>query len=124
RWSVTSTVICAFSGWLGRGDGIILSTVPGMVVLGCSGIRVVSKFSSAILADLALRGFAISFLTLARVALCDSSLFLLFNMKLYEPMMASRAEAMQSHFAQFAKILNARSHGNALNRDRMATKIR
>ena len=48
---------------------MILSTVPGIVVLGCSGIREVSKFSSAILADLAMRGFAISFVTLARVAL-------------------------------------------------------
>jgi len=38
-------------------------------MLGCSGIRTVSSFSSAILADLAMRGFAISFLTLARVAL-------------------------------------------------------
>jgi len=47
---------------------MILSTVPGMVVLGCSGIRAVSCFSSAILADLAMRGFAISFVTLARVA--------------------------------------------------------
>jgi len=42
-----------------------------MVVLGCSRMRVVSRFSSAILADLAMRGFAISFLTLARVALPD-----------------------------------------------------
>jgi hypothetical protein len=40
-----------------------------MLVLGCSEIRAVSRFSSAILADLAMRGFAISFLTLARVAL-------------------------------------------------------
>jgi hypothetical protein len=32
---------------------MILSTVPGMVKLGCSGIRAVSRFGSAILADLA-----------------------------------------------------------------------
>ena len=50
---------------------MILSTVPGMVVLGCSGIRPVSRFSSVILADLAIRGFAISFLTLACVARSD-----------------------------------------------------
>jgi hypothetical protein len=36
-----------------------------MVALGCSGIRAVSRFTSAILADFAIRGFAISFLTLA-----------------------------------------------------------
>ena len=53
---------------------MILSTVPDMVIVGCSGIRAVSRFSSVILADLAMRGFAISFLTLARVALPDSFL--------------------------------------------------
>ena len=53
---------------------MILSTVPGMDVLGCSGIRVVSRFSSAIFADLAMRGFPISFVTLARVALPGSFL--------------------------------------------------
>jgi len=58
---------------------MILSTAPGMVTLGCSRIRVVSKFSSAILADLAIRGFSISFLTLARVALLSFlSSFLVF----------------------------------------------
>jgi len=46
----------------------------GMVTLGCSGILVVSRFSSAILADLAMRGFAISFVTLVRVALSGSFL--------------------------------------------------
>jgi hypothetical protein len=56
---------------------MILPTVPGMVVLGCSGIRAVSRFSSASLADLAMRGFAISLLTLARVALSESLLVLL-----------------------------------------------
>jgi hypothetical protein len=50
----------------GRGDGMILSTVPGMVMLGRSGIRVVSRLSSAIRADLDMRGFAISFRTSAR----------------------------------------------------------
>jgi hypothetical protein len=53
---------------------MILSTVPGMVVLGCSGIRAVSRFSCVILADLAMRGFAISLLTLARVGLPGSFL--------------------------------------------------
>lgn len=67
-----STVICAFSGLLGFEEGIILPTVPDNVVLGCSGIRVVSAFSSAIFADLAMRGFAISNLTLERVALSSS----------------------------------------------------
>jgi hypothetical protein len=75
-----STPIFASSGWLGRGDGMILSTVPGMMALGCSGIRAVSKFSSAIFADLATRGFAISFLTLACVALSGSFLLLLWSM--------------------------------------------
>jgi hypothetical protein len=43
-----------------------------MVTLGGSEIRFVSKFIIAILADLVIRGFAISLLTLARVALADS----------------------------------------------------
>jgi hypothetical protein len=47
---------------------MILSTVPGMVILGCSRIRVVSRFSSAILPDLAIRDFTISFFTLAGIA--------------------------------------------------------
>jgi hypothetical protein len=47
---------------------MILSTVPGMLVLGCSATLAVSKFRSAILADLAIRGFAISFSMLTRVA--------------------------------------------------------
>ncbi|MGA7556851.1 MAG: hypothetical protein WBW54_24130, partial [Candidatus Acidiferrales bacterium] len=68
--------ICAFSGWFVPGDGMIFSTVPGMVLLGCSGFRAVSRFSSAILADLAMRGLAISILTLARVEL--SAFFLRF----------------------------------------------
>jgi hypothetical protein len=47
---------------------MILSTVPDIVVLGCSGIRDISSFSSAIRADLDMRGFANSFLTPAVVA--------------------------------------------------------
>jgi len=61
---------------------MILSTVPGMVVLGCSEIRIVSRFSSVILADLAIRGFAISCLTLARIALAGSLLLFLCSMHL------------------------------------------
>jgi len=53
---------------------MILSTVPGMVTLGCSGIWAVSRFSSAILVDSAMRGFAICLRTLARVALAVSFL--------------------------------------------------
>src|ERR1700680_2647382 len=60
---------------------MILSTVPGIVVLGCSGIRAVSRFSSVILADLAMRGSAISFLTLERIALSDSLLLFLCSMR-------------------------------------------
>jgi hypothetical protein len=48
-----------------------------MVAFGSSGIRAVSRFSSATLADLAMRGFAISLVTLARVAVSDSLLVLL-----------------------------------------------
>jgi hypothetical protein len=51
-----------------------------MVLLGWSGIRAQSSFNSAILADLAIRGFAISFLTLARIAL-PSLLLLLFGIE-------------------------------------------
>ena len=58
-----------FSGSLGRGDRVILSTIRGTVALGCFGIRTVSTFASAMLADLDMRGFAISLLTLAYVAL-------------------------------------------------------
>jgi len=46
---------------------MILLTVPGMVTLGCSEIRERSRFNSAIFADLAIRGFDISFKMLSRV---------------------------------------------------------
>jgi hypothetical protein len=39
---------------------MILSTLPGSVALGCSGVRVISSFSCAIFADFAMRGRAIS----------------------------------------------------------------
>src|SRR5690348_12581622 len=55
RWLLRSIRIWASSGWLGCGDGMILLRVPGIVVLGCSRIRAVSRFNSAILADLAKR---------------------------------------------------------------------
>jgi hypothetical protein len=58
-----------------------LSTVPGIEVLGCSGIRVISKFSSAIRADFAMRGLVNSFLTLACVAISGSFLFFLCSIK-------------------------------------------
>src|ERR1035438_2388285 len=75
-WS-PSIAICAFSGWSGRGDAINLSTVPGMTVLVCSGIRAASRFCSAILADLDMRGSAISVWTLAGIALLSSFCLLL-----------------------------------------------
>ena len=53
---------------------MILSTVPGIVTLESSAILEASRFRSAIRADLAMRGFANSFLTLARLARPDSSL--------------------------------------------------
>jgi hypothetical protein len=59
---------------------MILWTVPGKVALGCSGMRDVSRFSSAILADLDIRGFAISFLTLALVASLRSLFAFLWSM--------------------------------------------
>ena len=59
---------------------MILSTVPVMTAVGCSGVRVVSRFTSAIFADLAMRGFAISFKMLARAASSGSFLALLCNM--------------------------------------------
>jgi hypothetical protein len=56
---------------------MIFSTVPGMVALGRSETRARSRFRSAILADLAMRGLAISFLTLARSeSLCSFLVFL------------------------------------------------
>jgi hypothetical protein len=78
---------------------MILWTVPGMVVVGCSGIRAVSRFSSAILADLAMRGFAISFLTLAVVELSGFFLAFLCDMPDHDTQM----KTMQSHFAQVRK---------------------
>jgi hypothetical protein len=42
---------------------------------GCFGIRAEASLSSAVFADLAIRGFAISFMTLARVALLGCSFF-------------------------------------------------
>ena len=41
---------------------------PTIEVVGSGGIRAASRFCSAIRADLAMRGFSISFLTLTRVA--------------------------------------------------------
>lgn len=62
---------------------MILPTVPRAVVLGCPGIRVVSRrISSIILADLAMRGIAISFSTLARVVSARSFLRFLCRMHL------------------------------------------
>jgi hypothetical protein len=52
---------------------MILSTVPRTVVLACL-VRSASKINSATRTDFAIRGFAISFLMLARVALSDSFL--------------------------------------------------
>jgi hypothetical protein len=62
-----------------------------MVVPGYSGIRAVSSFSSVIFGDLAIRGFAISFLTLARVALPDC-----FLLSLYTGMSNCHAEEKQT----------------------------
>jgi hypothetical protein len=58
---------------------MIFLTVPATVVLGCSEIRAVSRFISFILADLAIRGLAISFWTPALVAVPDSFLRFLFG---------------------------------------------
>ena len=79
---------------------MILSTLPGMVTLGCSGIRRVSSFSSAILADLAMRGFAISFLTLAYVARSD--FVLLFFCGIYSSWHRGGSDAIQ--FRTLAKM--------------------
>jgi len=62
---------------------MIFSTVPGRETLGGSAMCAGSKFSSAILADLLIRGFAISLLTLARVPLLVA--FLDFLRCIYPP---------------------------------------
>lgn len=67
-----STAIWAFSGCFRLRDRMILATFPGIMVLDCSGVRPASSCRSMILADLAIRGRAISFLTLARNAPRDS----------------------------------------------------
>jgi hypothetical protein len=59
----------ALPGWSRRRDEMIFGTVPVRVVLGSSRTVRGSRFRSAILADRAIRGSAISFATLARVAL-------------------------------------------------------
>jgi hypothetical protein len=76
RRAVPSRAIYAFSGWPRVGGELIFSTVPGTVALAHSGIRAVSKFRSIILADLDMRGFAISVLMLSTVVMPGS--FLLF----------------------------------------------
>jgi hypothetical protein len=77
--------LCSFD-WPGNGEGMISVTVPSMVViLGRSEIRFVTSFDSAILADLVMRGFAISFWTLAAVASADAFLRLLLAMHLSSP---------------------------------------
>jgi len=65
------------------------STVRVPAVAGCA-LTVRSLFSSAILEDLAMRGFAISFLKLARVALSGSFLFFLGILLRRAPTMTSR----------------------------------
>lgn len=88
---------------------MIFSTVPGMVVLGRSGTRARSKFRSAILADLAMRGFAISFLTLARIeSLCSFLLFLGFLDFLCSMLPSSRRS--KSGAAPFRTLANLRPY--------------
>src|ERR1700727_1328606 len=53
---------------------MILSTIPGMTVLGCAETLAVSDSSSAFLADFDMRGRAISVLMLASIALPDFDL--------------------------------------------------
>jgi len=60
--------IYVFSGCLRVREGMILATVLPRLALACFGIRTIARSRSIILADLDIRGFAISFLTLARVA--------------------------------------------------------
>jgi hypothetical protein len=76
---------------------MILLTVPSTVVLGRSETRRVSRLISLILADLAIRGFPISFRTLARVALPDSFLPFLFGIHL-------SSEQNQAHAVQFCTV--------------------
>ena len=63
--------ICAFPRERGVADGMSLSTVPGIVVLGFSDILAVFKLLSAILADFDMRGSAISALMLTGIAFND-----------------------------------------------------
>ncbi|HLW98551.1 MAG TPA: hypothetical protein VKR82_07890 [Candidatus Acidoferrales bacterium] len=98
---------------------MILSTVPGMVTLGCSGIRAVSRFNSAIFADLAMRGFAISFLTLVLVEASDSFLAFLWNMANHD----IESKAIQSHSAQLRNIgtipVRSVTFGSAVSKSRI-----
>ena len=56
---------------------MIFSTFPGMLALERSKIRAEFRFNSAILADMAIRGRAISFFVSARVAISSLVCFLL-----------------------------------------------
>jgi hypothetical protein len=74
RRAVPSMAICAFSGCPRAEEEMICPTVPGTVVLAHSGICAVSRFRSIILADLDMRGFAISILMLSTVVVPDTIL--------------------------------------------------
>jgi len=90
---------------------MIFSTVPGMVTLGCSEIRAVSRFSSDILADLAMRGFAISFMTLARVALLDSFLRFLCRIHSGSHQEGGNAVPFRTGWKIFARFLPVAARG-------------
>src|ERR1700682_3553136 len=87
----STTAICTFSRWLARLDGIILSTIPSIVVLGFSGFRVVSISCSAILADLDMRGSVSSFMMPADIEYSDDFAVFLCGIYLSWYMNGSRA---------------------------------
>ena len=80
RRSAPFTSIYALFDLRARADTIIFSTIPCIVALGCFAKRAASRLRSTIRADLAMRGFAISSVTLTRVALADSRLLFLRRM--------------------------------------------
>jgi hypothetical protein len=78
---------------------MILLTIPGIVRLGFSEVLVVSSLSSAIFADLVIRGFAISLLTLASVVFPVFFLIFLCNIHPHDV----EKEAAQAHFAELRR---------------------
>jgi len=82
---------------------MIFSTFPGMLALDGFGIRAEFRINCAILADMAIRGCAISFFVSARVVISSLVCFLLLKVVQY----GIERKAFQSRFAQLQPFSTA-----------------